>query len=186
MRELCEVLGIDNIHNTPYKALTNEAVEQFLRTPNAMLGRVFSENQLEWDVKLPGVMATYWASGHDATGYSPNFLMFGRELRAPIVIVLGGRVVSNAHTRKSLLKKCVLVYANLTRWPGSNSANVPNAASICTTCAYARLNFIGTWVWFFNIRRYICRSPIMAEKLYWTVFDSQNFKSSNDCHSKVT
>ena len=55
-----------------------------------MLGRVVNENQLDWDVKLPGVMAAYQASRHDATGYSSNFLMFDRELRAPIDIVLGG------------------------------------------------------------------------------------------------
>ena len=84
------VLGIDKIRTTPYRASTNGAVEWFHRTLNAMLGRVVSENQLDCDVKLPGVMAAYRASRHDATGYSPNFLMFGRELRAPIDIVLGG------------------------------------------------------------------------------------------------
>ena len=35
-------------------------------------------------------MAAYRASRHDATGFSPNYLMFGRELRAPIGLVLGG------------------------------------------------------------------------------------------------
>ena len=36
------------------------------------------------------VMAAYRASRHDAARYSPNFLMFGREVRAPINLVLGG------------------------------------------------------------------------------------------------
>ena len=51
-------------------------------------------------------------------------------------------MVPNKHTRKSLLKKFVLVFANLTRWPGNNWANVPTATSVCTTCAYARPNFL--------------------------------------------
>ena len=58
-RGLCEVRGIDKIRTTPYKASTNGVVERYHRTPNAMLGRVVSENQLDWDIKLPGVMTKY-------------------------------------------------------------------------------------------------------------------------------
>ena len=102
MRGLCEVLGIVKIRTTPYKASTNGAVERFHWILNAMLGRVVSENQLDWDVKLPGVMAAYRASRHDATGYSPNFLMFRRDLMAPIHIVLrepSGSEYTHTHTR---------------------------------------------------------------------------------------
>ena len=99
-----------------------------------MLGIVVSEYQLDWEVKLTGVMAAYRASRHDATGYSPNFLMIGRELIASIDIVLGGRVVPNTHTQKRLLKKLILVFANLTRWPRNNWAKVPNAR-IFTSCS---------------------------------------------------
>ena len=34
-------------------------------------------------------MAAYKAPQHDSTGYSPNFLVFGREITAPIDLVLG-------------------------------------------------------------------------------------------------
>jgi len=49
---------------------------------------VVAENQKDWDTKLPFVMAAYRASQHESTGYSPNFLVFGRELRAPLDVVL--------------------------------------------------------------------------------------------------
>ena len=53
-----------------------------------MLGKVVAENQKDWDTKLPFVMAAYRASQHESTGYSPNDLVFGRELRAPLDVVL--------------------------------------------------------------------------------------------------
>ena len=34
-------------------------------------------------------MAAYRASVHDATGYTPNFLTLGREVRAPLDEILG-------------------------------------------------------------------------------------------------
>lgn len=38
---------------------------------------------------LPHVLAAYRTSLHETTGFSPNFLMFGRETRAPLDLVCG-------------------------------------------------------------------------------------------------
>ena len=54
-----------------------------------MLGKIFEENQRNWDTKVPFVTAAYRASVHDATGYTPNFLTLGREIRAPLDVILG-------------------------------------------------------------------------------------------------
>src|SRR3989442_832292 len=89
MKEICRILEIDKIRTTAYKASTNGAVERFHRTLNSMLGKVISINQKNWDEYLPGVMAAYRASYHESTGYSPNFMMFGRENQAPVDLVLG-------------------------------------------------------------------------------------------------
>ena len=84
IKGVCDIMGADKIRTSPYKASTNGAVERFHRTLNAMLGRVVCESQRDWDERVPMVMAAYRASRHEATGYSPNFLMFGREVRAPL------------------------------------------------------------------------------------------------------
>jgi transposase InsO family protein len=89
MHELCELLDIDKVRISDYKPSTNGCAERFHRTMNAMIGRVMAENQRNWDEVLPYVMAAYRSSRHSATGYSPNFLVFGREVRAPIDLVLG-------------------------------------------------------------------------------------------------
>jgi len=54
-----------------------------------MLGKVISSHQRDWDEVLPHVLAAYRASLHEATGFTPNYLMFGRETRAPIDLVYG-------------------------------------------------------------------------------------------------
>ena len=54
-----------------------------------MLAKVVATNHRDWDDHLPAVLAAYGASKHEATGYTPNFLVFGRENRAPLDLVLG-------------------------------------------------------------------------------------------------
>lgn len=88
MRSVCQLLEIDKLRTTSYKPSTNAAVERFHRTLNSMLGKVVSENQRDWDTKLPFVMAAYRSSCHTSTNYSPNFLVLGREVRAPLDVVL--------------------------------------------------------------------------------------------------
>ena len=54
-----------------------------------MIGRTIEENQRQWDSLLPYVMAAYRSSTHESTRYSPNYLTFGREVRAPAYLVYG-------------------------------------------------------------------------------------------------
>jgi len=48
-----------------------------------------SDHQRDWDTHLPFAMAAYRATQHDATGYSPNMLVLGREARAPPDLIYG-------------------------------------------------------------------------------------------------
>jgi len=88
MNEVCRLFGIEELRTTPYKPSTNQ-VERFHRTMNSILAKIVSEHQRDWDVRLPFAMAAYRASRHVATGYSSNFLVLGREVRAPPDIVFG-------------------------------------------------------------------------------------------------
>ena len=88
-KELCRVLEIDKVRTSPYHPSGNSMLERFHRTLNSMIGKVVSESQRDWDVWLPTVMSAYRASTHSATGYGPNFLVFGRENGMPADIVTG-------------------------------------------------------------------------------------------------
>ena len=78
MREVCRLYFIEKLRTTPYKPSTNQ-VERFHRTLNSILGKTVAEHQKDWDTRLVFAMSAYQATRHRATGYSPNFLVLGRE-----------------------------------------------------------------------------------------------------------
>ena len=79
MNEVCRLFGVAKLRTTPYKPSTNQ-VERFHRTMNAILAKTIDEHQRDRDSQLPFAMAAYRASKHEATDYSPNFLVLGREV----------------------------------------------------------------------------------------------------------
>jgi len=88
-QRLMEWMEIDKLRTTVFKPSTNGAVERFHRTLNSMLGKVVSESQRDWDEQLPLVLAAYRGTVHSSTGFSPNRLFLGREVRMPIDLVMG-------------------------------------------------------------------------------------------------
>ena len=89
MRELCKAMEIDKLRTTAYKPSTNGAIERFHRSLNSLLGKVVETNQRDWDQWLPSVLSAYHASPHESSGYTPNFLMLGREVRVPLDLAFG-------------------------------------------------------------------------------------------------
>jgi len=88
MHEVCRLFGIEKLRTTPYKPSTNQ-VERFHRTLNSILAKTVSEHQKDWDMQLPFALAAYRATRHRSTGYMPNFLVLGRETRAPPDLIYG-------------------------------------------------------------------------------------------------
>ena len=89
MAKICKSLNIDNMRTTAYHPSSNGAVERFYATLNAhaLIGRVIDEHHGDWDLLLPYVMAAYRTSCHETTKFTPNFLVLGREVRAPVDLV---------------------------------------------------------------------------------------------------
>ena len=88
-RELCERLAIDKIRTTAYQPSTNGGIERFHGTMHSMIAKWISTNHRDWDQKLPAVAFAYRTSEHESTGFTPFFLMHGREARIPADLVYG-------------------------------------------------------------------------------------------------
>lgn len=89
MQEICQLLDIDKQHTSFYHPETNSVVERFHGTLNAMMGRVISNGQKDWDLQSPFVMAAHRATVHSSTNFTPNYLMLSREVRASVDLVYG-------------------------------------------------------------------------------------------------
>jgi len=48
-----------------------------------MLGKMVDEKQRDWDAHVAYALAAYNATVHSSTGFSPNRLLYERELRFP-------------------------------------------------------------------------------------------------------
>ena len=65
-------------------------VERLNRTIGMMLRLYENQDKSNWDEWLPLCNMAYNGSVHSSSGYSPFFLMYGRDLRLPIELVLLG------------------------------------------------------------------------------------------------
>ena len=82
-RRICSLFEITKTRTTPYHPASNGQVERFNRTVLQMLRSYVRQDQRDWDVYLPLVTAAYRAAPHASTGFTPNHMMFGREVRMP-------------------------------------------------------------------------------------------------------
>ena len=161
-QELCKHMGIEKIRTSPYKPSTNGCVERFHRTLNSMLGKVVQANQRDWDDRLQPVMAAYRAAKHESTGFSPNYLVFGRENRAPIDVVLGEVAGEEEHylseddyvaeTQRRLRDAHQLAREHL------NAAAERRKDDYDIKVKKATFS-VGDSVWYFYPRRYTQKSP---------------------------
>ena len=88
-RQMCRCLEIDQTRCTPYRPASNGLCERANQIVQHMLSAFVNDFRNNWEELLPYMLFAYRASVQESTGCSPNFLMLGREVSAPIDIMLG-------------------------------------------------------------------------------------------------
>lgn len=96
-QELCHLLQINKTRTTAYWPQSDGMVERLNQTLEAMLSKMVSANQRDWDEHLPTAMMAYRSSEHAATGFAPTQMLFGTDIALPIHLVLGP-VPGEAHS----------------------------------------------------------------------------------------
>jgi transposase InsO family protein len=84
MEDFLSKLGIKHLTTSPYRPQTNGTCEKFNGTLKTMVKAVVDEFGGDWDQALPWLMFAYRSNVHRSTGFSPFFLLYGRETRGPL------------------------------------------------------------------------------------------------------
>ena len=99
MRAICDLLGCEKIRTTPYTPRSDGMVERLNRSILTMLAAYVNVALEDWDEKLPFVMASFRQCVHSSTEYTPNKLVYGREVNSPIDVTFpDARLKSNGKT----------------------------------------------------------------------------------------
>ena len=85
---VCSLLRIAKTRTTPYRPCSNGQVERMNRTLLGMVRCFVEKDHLLWDTYVPQLAGAIRATPNRTTGFSPNFLMLGREVTSPADLLL--------------------------------------------------------------------------------------------------
>ena len=89
IQNLCQLAGLQKLRTSPYHPQTNGQCEQFSGTLLNMLGTLTPEQMKDWKSHVPALVHAYNCTRNAATGFSPCYLLFGREPRLPVDVEFG-------------------------------------------------------------------------------------------------
>ena len=105
--EICKLLQINKTRTTPYHPQGDGLVERFNRTLLDMLSTTIKDYNGSWKDHIQAVCLAYNTSVQPTTGYTPFYLMFGRQARIPVDVMFGSSpdVINSPSTYASTLQK---------------------------------------------------------------------------------
>lgn len=86
-REVCKLLEVHKTRSTSYRPSSNGLIEKFNYNLEKMIRTFVNSNMNNWDNFIGLLLAAYRSTVHPATGFTPNMMMFGREVILPNQII---------------------------------------------------------------------------------------------------
>lgn len=87
VRDVNQICQTSHLLTTAYHPQTNGLTERFNKTLADMLSMYVDVEQRNWDTILPFVTFAYNSAKQDTTGFSPFFLVHGRDIQTPLDVI---------------------------------------------------------------------------------------------------
>ncbi|KAL7866135.1 hypothetical protein SRHO_G00113820 [Serrasalmus rhombeus] len=89
IHEMLTMLGVKKSRTSPYHPQGDPQPERFNRTLLDMLGTLSAQQKSKWSQHITHLVHAYNCTPNESTGFSPYYLLFGREARLPIDMCFG-------------------------------------------------------------------------------------------------
>ena len=91
LQQIYSLLNTKKLNTSAYNPQSNGQVERFNETLVVMLSMYVTKHQTDWDQYLNILKGAYMSAPHPITGYTPNYLLYGRELKLPIDTIVSAK-----------------------------------------------------------------------------------------------
>jgi len=88
-KEVCRLLEINQTKTSGYRGMANGMAEKYNQVLQNMITTYINAGQTNWDDNINLVTSAYRSCVHEATGFTPNMMMFGREVTLPVELSMG-------------------------------------------------------------------------------------------------
>lgn len=88
-QSMCKLMAITKTRTTPYRPCSNGQVERLNRTLLQGIRCFLLDKQDKWDEFVPQIAGAIRATINRSTGFTPNFMMLGREVIFPADVIFG-------------------------------------------------------------------------------------------------
>ena len=92
---MCKMLGVNKTRTTSYHPQSDGWVERCNRALKDILAKLINSSQNDWDVWIPHVLFAYRTAVHASTGVTPDRMLYGREVRIPVDLLVIGVTASD-------------------------------------------------------------------------------------------
>ena len=89
LAEVCRLLGIQKTRTTAYHPQSDGLVERWNRTLLHNLSTCVKDHPESWEDYVRPICMAYNTSIHPTTGFTPFYLMFGRQAKLPVELMYG-------------------------------------------------------------------------------------------------
>ena len=108
--QLCTKFQVKHRLISPYRPQTNGMIERFNRTLGECIAKLINDNDKEWDEYISSVLFAYRTMKHKSTGYSPFYLMYGRQAKLPVELKVETICDSEKDMEEAILDRVVTIH----------------------------------------------------------------------------